>query len=416
MSRMFPTLCLVLGAVPIVASAIRAEDYRKVLISTRQNVHVDDWELKSQDLDLATAAPWSVSKHVLHGGKQEGVDVVTINSGKLKITVVPTRGMSVLEVSSGDLRLGWDSPVKEVVHPKLINLQSRGGLGWLEGFNEWMVRCGLEYAGHPGTDSFIDNTGEQATMELTLHGKIGNVPASEVELIIDRQPPHRIRLRGVVYERLFHGPNLKLVAEVSTVAGSDSFRIDDTITNLGASPQEFQLIYHTNFGRPLLQAAAGLVAAAKNVAPMNDHAGQAVKSYDTYQGPTAGFIEEVFLIHPYADSDGRTMVLLHNAARDRGASIAWSTTQLPYLTVWKNTAAEAAGYVTGLEPGTCFPFNRGVERKAGRVPKLKPGQTRRFTLDFGLHEDRDAVSRVVNRIEAIRAGRSTRVDSQPPES
>ena len=53
-----------------------------------------------------------------------------------------------------------DSPVKEVVHPSHIDLESRGGLGWLEGFNEWMVRCGLEFAGHPGTDQFINNTGD----------------------------------------------------------------------------------------------------------------------------------------------------------------------------------------------------------------------------------------------------------------
>jgi hypothetical protein len=62
--------------------------------------------------------------------------------------------MSLLKVTSGDLTLGWNSPVKEVVHPQFINLQSRGGLGWLEGFNEWMVRCGLEWPAIPvGTNS-----------------------------------------------------------------------------------------------------------------------------------------------------------------------------------------------------------------------------------------------------------------------
>jgi Domain of unknown function (DUF4432) len=88
----------------------------------------------------------------LHGGKQEGVEVVVVDNGKLQFTVIPTRGMGVLSVTMGDVRLGWASPVKEVVHPRHINLQSRGGLGWLEGFNEWMVRCGLESNGHPGTD------------------------------------------------------------------------------------------------------------------------------------------------------------------------------------------------------------------------------------------------------------------------
>ena len=58
--------------------------------------------------------------------------MVTIDNGKLKIVVIPTRGMGILEVISGDLRLDG-TPVKEVVHPSFIDLESRGGLGWLEG-------------------------------------------------------------------------------------------------------------------------------------------------------------------------------------------------------------------------------------------------------------------------------------------
>ncbi len=61
-----------------------------------------------------------------------GVDVIVLDNGKLQITVVPTRGLGILSVTMGNVRLGWDSPVKEVVHPRRINLQSRGGLGWLE--------------------------------------------------------------------------------------------------------------------------------------------------------------------------------------------------------------------------------------------------------------------------------------------
>src|SRR5688572_31858092 len=49
-------------------------------------------------------------------------------------------------------------------------------------FRSWMARCGLEWAGHPGEDRFINNLGEQAEMNLTLHGKVANIPASEVEV------------------------------------------------------------------------------------------------------------------------------------------------------------------------------------------------------------------------------------------
>ena len=123
---------------------------------------------------------------------------MTIDNGRLKMVVVPTRGMSILGVTMGPLRLGRDSPVREVVHPSLINLHDREGLGWLDGFNEWLVRCGLEFAGHPGIDTFRDNTGATSERRLTLHGKIGNIPASEVTVSVKPGPSPIIRLRGRV--------------------------------------------------------------------------------------------------------------------------------------------------------------------------------------------------------------------------
>ena len=58
-----------------------------------------------------TKAKWSVTRSVLHGGKQEGVELLTIDNGKLLITVIPTRGMGILDVRQKDsnVRLGWNS-------------------------------------------------------------------------------------------------------------------------------------------------------------------------------------------------------------------------------------------------------------------------------------------------------------------
>ena len=166
-------------------SIMNATGDEHVLTSVSAGLGEPTWQLSSRDVKYKSAAPWSVKRFALHGGKQEGCELIVLDNGKLKITVVPTRGMSVLEVTSGDVRLGWNSPVKQVVHPQFMRLESRGGLGWLEGFNEWMVRCGLEFAGHPGQDEFVNNVGEKATMDLTLHGKIGNIPASEVSVVVD---------------------------------------------------------------------------------------------------------------------------------------------------------------------------------------------------------------------------------------
>ncbi len=64
--------------------------------------------------------------------------------------------------------------------------------------------------------------------------------------------------------------------------------------------------------------------------------------------------------------------MIRNRQGDRSVSISWKKEQLPYFTLWKNTAAIDDGYVTGLEPGTGFPYNRNVERSSGRVPKNWP--------------------------------------------
>ena len=392
---------------------LSAQASRYVLSSVEQNIDVGNWQIGGRETMVAPDVPWSVRRQILRGGKQDGVDLIVIDNGRMTITIVPTRGMGILRVVSGDMRLGWDSPVREVLHPKYVNLEARGGLGWLEGFNEWMARCGLEWAGHPGPDRFINNLGEQAEMNLTLHGKVANIPASEVEVIVEREPRPRIRVRGRVDERAFYGPKLELWTEVWTEPASATIRIEDALTNRGAFDQEFQVLYHVNYGPPLLGAGSRFSAAVRRVTPFNAHAAKAVAAYAEYAGPAKGFIEQVYNLHPYADPDGRSVVMLRNAAGDRAVSMGFAVAELPYVTLWKNLTALEEGYVTGIEPGTGFPYTRRLEREAGRVPKLKPAETRRFAIDVGLHTTAEAVRAVDDQIKGVQNGRPTQIDAAP---
>lgn len=405
-----------LSLLPLLNDSSIAEDHRFVLTNTESNRFVGKKTLSARDFDgVSTDEKWSITKEVLKGGKQDGVDLITVDNGRIKIRIIPTRGMNILDLQVDDFRLGWNSPVKEVVHPSYINLDTRGGLGWLDGFNEWMVRCGLEFAGHPGVDKFIDNTGAEAEMNLSLHGKVGNIPASHVEVRIQKEKPHRITIRGTVHERMFFGPKLQLVTEISTLPGSEEVTIRDSVTNNGANDQEMMLIYHTNYGEPLLEAGAKVVAPIKSLAPMNETAVAGLKDYATYGAPQADFLEQVFLTELFADQDDQTLVCLHSKNGERAASISYSVKELPYFTIWKNTTARENGYVTGLEPGTSFPFNRHVERKFGRVPKLAPGETREFSLTYGVHLGKKSVQSVLDEIEEIQDSRKTTVSDEVPE-
>ena len=406
---------ITIGLMTIVA-AVYAEPHYQILTSIRRDINTESWQLSSSDFPAyKEKVRWSINKRTLHGGKQEGVELVEVDNGRLQFRVIPTRGMSVLDVVLDDVRLGWNSPVKEVVHPSYINLHDRGGLGWLDGFNEWMVRCGLSFAGHPGEDKFINNVGAEATMDLTLHGKIGNIPASEVVVMVEKKAPHRISIRGRVNEVSFYGPNLSIWTEISTVPGSNEFRISDELTNNGTFDEEFQIIYHANFGRPLLGKGARMLTASTKIVPFNENAAKAIDRQEVYPGPTKGFTEEVFKIYPKADKAGNAMAVLVNPKGDRGVTLSWPVKQLPYLTQWKNTAAETTGYVTGIEPGTGFPHNRSYERKYGRVPKLAPGKTRSFKLDFKILGNRGEVESSAEAVKKLQGKKGPEIQKEPEE-
>ncbi|SUE06459.1 Uncharacterised protein [Pantoea agglomerans] len=165
-----------------------------VLTSAEQGTEQGNWKISSSELK-SQSKPFSIEQKVLHGGKQEGSKILTIHSEDgLTITLSPTRGMNLLRVEGFGTRMGWDSPVKEVVNPAYINLESRNGLGWLDGFNEMMVRCGYEWTGHPVTDE---------GRIYTLHGKAGNTPVSQLEVEVADAAPHEIRIRGLIKESTF---------------------------------------------------------------------------------------------------------------------------------------------------------------------------------------------------------------------
>ena len=293
------------------------------------------------------------------------------------------------------------SPVKQLVNPAFINLDTRGGLGWLDGFNEWMVRCGIEWAGHPGLDD---------KRMLTLHGKVGNIPASEVRVVVEHGNPTTIRVRGRVDEKSMFGANLELWTEISTQVGSNTFAISDEVRNTGSSAQEFQIIYHANHGVDAVALRFFTVSATKEIRPLDGVADRAIDDYAAYKPPVAGFHEEVFGLLLYGDASNRTTVMLHNAAANKGVTMTYSLDELPYFNLWKNTGAAEDAYVTGLEPATGYPANRSIERAAGRVPQLQPGQSRRMSIEFALLDNAPAVAAATAQIEALAAGRPPRVN------
>ena len=203
-----------------------------VLTDVERGVWSESVRIDEDVIPLGAGQDWSVEKTALKGGLQDGVDLVTVDNGQFSFHVVPTRGMGIWKGAYRGIPLGWESPVKELVHPSLVELNDLGGLGWLKGFNEWIVRCGLNSNGAPTTDTIIDNNGNESQVSLPLHGRVANVPARRVEIQIERTPPYRISVIGIVEEAMMFGPALRLTSRISTAIGSNALTISDEVTNL----------------------------------------------------------------------------------------------------------------------------------------------------------------------------------------
>ncbi|MFB4340460.1 aldose 1-epimerase family protein [Pantoea sp. CS_6] len=375
-----------------------------VLTSAEQGTDKGNWQINSSELNIQ-GKPFSIEQKVLHGGKQEGSKLLVIRSQDgLTITLIPTRGMNLLRVEGFGTRLGWDSPVKEVVNPAFINLESRNGLGWLEGFNEMMVRCGYEWTGHPVNDK---------GRIYTLHGKAGNTPVSQLEVEVADAAPHEIRIRGLIKESTFKKADLQTWTELRYVPGSNQFSLHDVLTNHSDYPHDYEIIYHSNFSTPILEEGARFMAPMSGISPFNDYAKAGLKNWQTYQGPTKDFDEMVFNIKPLSDKDHQTVAAVVNKAGNKGASIQFDTQQLPLLTLWKNTDTLKQGYVTGIEPGTNYAYPVTIEREQKRVKQLAPGASATFDLTYTLLHNSDQVNAVEKRIKAIQGDTKIEEDSTP---
>jgi len=314
---------------------------------------------------------------VLKQGLSCGVTRVTLKCHDLQVAVLPTRGMGIWDAHRRGVRFGWDSPVSGPVHPAFVPLTEPSGLGWLDGFDELMVRCGLSNNGAPQFDP-------QGKLIWPLHGRIANLPSKDVEVAIDHQAG-RIQISGAVQETRFLFHHWQLETTLSLCVDSPEIQITDRVTNLSSQPGSIQILYHCNFGLPLLKEAAQVFARVKDIQPRDNRAAAGLADWSLIGPPSPGFQEQVYFLEIEPDREGWSRVVLADANRELAASVRYDAATLPCFTLWKNSGGVQDGYVVGLEPGTNFPNPRIVEEEAGRVVWLEGGESVQTRLAIGLH-------------------------------
>lgn len=323
-------------------------------------------------LHLGNSTGFQVDRYRWHSGKQAGCELLVVRSPSICAMICPTRGMSLWKAQLGSVACQWESPVHGPIHPGLVPLSDPSGLGWLDGFDELLVRCGLRSFGAPDFDA-------NGRLLFPLHGSIGNIPAENVSIQLS-DDQESLTVSGDVYETRFLLYSLRLRVQYQFDLNSPHIRIRDSVKNVGGNPITMQLLYHINLGKPLLDASCEFQMAARQIVARDSRAAEDLSSWNEYLGPTEGYAEQVYFAQPIADSTGWVSTMLRNSKSEQAICVSYRNDTLPHFSLWKNTASEATGYVTGLEPGTGYPNPRSFEDSHGRVVELKAGESRQFEL------------------------------------
>lgn len=313
---------------------------------------------------------------ILTDGKAEGVRAIEVVTGTgLHFTVLPGRGMDIPFASYKGKAIGFHSGTG-ITSPAYY---AEPGLEWRRTFYAGLLTtCGLTNAGAPSVDQ---------GRPFGLHGRVANAAAENISMDQDWEADEFvIRLKGTMREAEAMMENLTLTRRIETRLGANGFRIRDTVCNRGFEAQPLMLLYHCNFGFPLLGTGARIVGPIRKSAARDDEAAKdrGLEECLTFPEPVLAYREKVFFHTLAAEADGRTFVALLNRdtgdGQPLGIVVRWSQKELPILCEWKMPCK--GFYALGLEPSNVLPVGRGVLRERGSLPMIEGQASQDVTIDF----------------------------------
>ncbi len=314
-------------------------------------------------------------------GIERGNRVFQVWTGSgLTFNVVAEKALDITACHYKGIPISWAAPSGEV-HPSYFETK---GFGFLRSFQGGLVAtCGLDHFGMPCIDEEAE-FGFEGGVEFGLHGRVGNIPATSVgyrsEWVGD---DYLLEITGEVRQVSFFEENLVLRRKISTRLGSNTIHINDTVTNDGFNANPHMILYHCNFGFPLVSENSHLKLESNNTEGRDENSAAGIDQWDRFQAPTAGYTEQVFMHDLKADSDGMVNVELENPDLGLSVRLAYKKSQLPTLYQWKMMREGA--YVTGIEPANTEGIMGRVDaRNHDNLPHLEPGESKAYSLDLSI--------------------------------
>ncbi len=315
----------------------------------------------------------------LVSGRAQGVSVIdVITGGGLNVSILPDRGMDMAWASYKGIPLSCITKCG-VVSPMFYE---GAGMGFFRSFTAGLLTtCGLTQTG-PGC---VDN-GEP----LGIHGRISHIPADDVAVYKEWEGDEFVmRVRGKVREGAYFAEQLTLTRSVTAVMGENRLQIHDVVENCGFHDAPLMLLYHFNFGHPLVGPDTRLYHTPAKIVPRDEAAKYGLDTCEAFEAPSAGYQEQVFF-YDMDTKDDKAFSCLYNEKLGVGCYLSFRKSQLPVFTEWKHMGK--GEYIVGMEPCTNPPISRAVARERGELTFLKPGEQRVFDIELGIVDGKDELA------------------------
>jgi galactose mutarotase-like enzyme len=291
----------------------------------------------------------------------------------LRFTLWPDRALDIGPTWFNDKPVAW-------IHTGLgtPNQYEPQGLGWLRTYGGGLLTsCGLTYFGAP--DEYEGKT-------YGLHGRVTHLPAQNIRIWQEwRGEEYVLIVEGEVHQVVLFGENLLLKRRIETKLGSRTLTVKDTVINEGSQPTPHGLLYHCNFGFPIVSANSRLYIDDIKVEPRTPEAEAGLDHRTDFEDPVPGYPEQVFFHTPAMDESGFSTASLFNPKVKFGIQMKWLAKTMPILTQWKMMGERE--YVCGLEPGT-YAMAPVAELARRDLPReLAPGKSINYELQLMIIEN-----------------------------
>ncbi len=298
------------------------------------------------------------------------------NSAGLRFTVLPDKCLDILNLNFKGVNFGFLSKNNIVAHTFSNALGDEFLYNWSGGM---LATCGLANAGQANTDHGL---------YMPEHGRIGSRPAEQVGITTRwDDDSYILEIKGKVSESYIYGSNLHLERRIATELNSTKIRITDTVENMEPAEEELMLLYHINFGYPLVDEGSEVICSEGTVLPKTEMTDEDLHEWMHTSNPIDGCPEQVFY-HTNQKSEVSYAAVV-NEKLGYGCYIRYDSKVLPILVHWKSMRSH--DYTIGLEPSNSYILGRNEERKNGSLKKIGGYETVTHTMEIGVLDGIDEI-------------------------